>query len=314
MFVSLQRDFRETDFSDDLAAFLPAAEGIGRLLPSPRVVGLQITAQPLAELLPDPFRQEHRKALPDQLVGMVSKNLLDGRIGELDDARGIHENDRVRRIFPKQTVTLLALAQSLFGPATGGAHFSFAQLAFHRRSQARQVALHQIIIGAGLHRGPRHVLANAARDDEERQIQPALLDDLERLRRAEGRHVVIGENDVPPFLAQRRAQGLRGIDALEGRLITALTQRIDEDARVKLRVLDDQHPERRFLLSGAHKRQVTVTLDASAWPAILPISIASAPLPCFAECARLATNPNSLDRFGIREMKTGRPSNAATRP
>ena len=123
-----------------------------------------------------------------------------------------------------------------------------------RRSQAREVPFHQVIVRAGLHGRHGHIFANAARNDYERQIKPALQRNFERRRRAEIGHVVIGENDVPLRVVQRRAQRLGRVHALEGRLISSLPQCVDEDARVKLRVLNDQHSQRRFLLGCAHKQ------------------------------------------------------------
>ena len=91
-------------------------------------------------------------------------------------------------------------------------------------------------------------------DDEERQVKSAVLNDLERLRRAEGGHVVVRENDVPSFGRQCGAQGFGRFHPLKRRLITTLLERADQYPGIKLRVFNDQHPERYFLLSRAHKR------------------------------------------------------------
>ena len=223
------------------------------MLPGFAGVGAPKTLRPLAVLLPRAFRQQHLEALSDQIIWVPAKNFLRRRVGELDDTFGVHQYHGVGRIFPEQAITLFAFAQGVFSAPAGGANDRLAQLALHRRGQAREIALHQIIVRAGLHRRHRDVFANSSGNDNERQVESAVLGDLERRRRAETRHVVIRENDVPCFVRQCGAQRFGRFHPLKRRLIAGLLERADQNAGIKLRVFDDQHPQRYFMLSRAHK-------------------------------------------------------------
>jgi len=57
-------------------------------------------------------------------------------------------------------------------------------------------------------------------------------------------HAVIGEDDVPFLVRQRRPEGLRGVHPLERWLEAAAPQLAHEQQRVVLGILDDQDAER----------------------------------------------------------------------
>ena len=119
-----------------------------------------------------------------------------------------------------------------FAPLTADGRF--AQLAFHRRGQAAQVALHQVIVRAGFHRGHGGGFADAPGDDEEREIQPGLLEKKERVRRAESRQIVVRKNHVPGLCLQRRLVGFDGFNPFAGDVVAALANETDHHLRVEL--------------------------------------------------------------------------------
>src|SRR3989442_354876 len=80
---------------------------------------------------------------------------------------------------------------------------------------AAQVAFHQVIMRAGFHGRHGDVLADAAGNNNERQIEAAVLQDFQGGRRVELGQVVVGQDQVPRFGAQRGLEGRRGFDPLE---------------------------------------------------------------------------------------------------
>ena len=252
---SLQLDIIESDFYEDFRVILFQPGRFGGLLPGFAGVGTPKTLGPFAVLIPGALRQQHLEALSDQVVWVPAKNLLRRRVGKLNDTLGVHQYHGVCRVLPEEAVALFAFAQRFFGAAARCANSRLAKLARDRGRQAREIAFHQVIIRAGLHRRHCDVFADASGNNEKRQIESAVLNDLERLRRAERGHVVVGENDVPCFVCQCGAQRFGGFNPLKRRLIATLLERADQDAGIELRVFDDQHPERYFLLGRAHKRR-----------------------------------------------------------
>ena len=82
----------------------------------------------------------------------------------------------------------------------------------HRRGQARQVVLQQIVRRAVAHRGHRGVLADLARQQHERQHRPFALEQLERLCAGEPGHVEVRQHHVPRPPGQRLAETVFGVD------------------------------------------------------------------------------------------------------
>jgi hypothetical protein len=97
---------------------------------------------------------------------------------------------------------------------------------------------------SGFHRRDRRGFADAAGDDDEGQIQFAGLQNLECLRRAELRQIVVREDDVPRFLTQGAVHSIAGFHALRNDVVTTLADVARNHLGVELGVLDDQNTQR----------------------------------------------------------------------
>src|SRR5215217_2061920 len=105
-----------------------------------------------------------------------------------------------------------------------------------------EVVLHYIVLRPGLHRRHRDVLTYVAADDNERQIREALApEQLQRRQRAEGRHGVVCDHEVPLPLVESGLHGPRGVDPLADGIVPATPQLPQEEQGVVFVVLDDQY-------------------------------------------------------------------------
>ena len=86
--------------------------------------------------------------------------------------------------------------------------------------------------------------ADLAGDDDERKIELALLDRLERREAAVARKHIIGEDEIPPSAVEGLLERGRGLHAFKVELVPALLQMPNEDERVLLMVFEQKHTER----------------------------------------------------------------------
>ncbi len=164
----------------------------------------------------------------------------EARVDDADDIR-VDEVPQVRLFF----------AQLGFGAPVLGAQAAVAQLALHRGGQPLEVLLDQIVGGAGAHRLHRGLFADGAGDDDEGNIELGLLHQLQRSTRAEARHAVIREDQVPAAPRQSRRKCLGGVDALELRIGKGPLQLGGHQQEVVFRILGDQDMQpRRHDLAG----------------------------------------------------------------
>ncbi len=75
-------------------------------------------------------------------------------------------------------------------------------------------------------------------------VQPALLQPGQRLERIELRHPVVGDDDVPGRREERLLECLRGVHAVEADQSPLGLERVDDEGRVRLGVLDQEDAER----------------------------------------------------------------------
>ena len=69
-------------------------------------------------------------------------------------------------------------AQFFLRAPLGAAHLGFAQFPFHRWHQPRQALFHHVIVGSGPHGGHGRRFIDMTRNDNERHIRAALLDQV----------------------------------------------------------------------------------------------------------------------------------------
>ena len=112
----------------------------------------------------------------------------------------------------------------------------------HRRHEPREVALQQVVAGAVPHRGDGGVLADLARDDDERDDAAARLQHLERGEAGEAGQVEVGQDHVP-VAAERLLEFGGGLDAQGVGLDAAAAQLRHGQHVVEFRILDEQHAQ-----------------------------------------------------------------------
>jgi membrane-bound lytic murein transglycosylase len=93
---------------------------------------------------------------------------------------------------------------------------------------------------AGFHRVHRDVLAGAARNQDERQVEFFVLQQLQRRKRAETRHCVARNDQVPGLSRKRRFHRLERFNALVGWVDACAAQRQHHQLGVIRRVVDYQ--------------------------------------------------------------------------
>lgn len=130
-----------------------------------------------------------------------------------------------------------------------------AQLALERGKQAREVVLHHIVAGAGLHRRHRRLFVDRRRHEDERQLGAVPPYDLQGREPAEGRHLVIADDAIPARLREGRLQIRRRIDPPEFERGILALELIDEQQGVVLGVFDQEHAQRPESQSACLKAQ-----------------------------------------------------------
>ena len=92
--------------------------------------------------------------------------------------------------------------------------FEAAPFPLDRGAQAGEVVLHDVILGARLHRLGRQVFVDAARHDKERNVKAVVFQKIQRRGGAESGHIVIGDHHIPFLAGQRHFHGGAAIDPL----------------------------------------------------------------------------------------------------
>jgi len=180
-----------------------------------------------------------------QRLGVPSPDLLERR-ADVHEAleRRVGDPEHLRDVSRELPEQLLAVAQRRLGQAMLLAHRRFAQLPLNGRNQAGELALDDVVVRPGLHRLHRRVLADVSGDDDERQVARALLHDFQRAQPRESGHAVVGNDDVPRRLIERREHLLLGLDARVLHFVAAAPQFRQQQQHVVFAVLDEQHAQR----------------------------------------------------------------------
>ena len=130
------------------------------------------------------------------------------------------------------------------------------QLPVDGRDQPLEVALHDVVLRAGLDRRHRRVVADRARDEDERHVGIALAQQFERRGPAEARHRIVGDREIPTLFLEGRHQGGAGLDPFGDDVVAGKRQRAHHERGVVFRVFDEEQAERyRHGRSGLRARQ-----------------------------------------------------------
>ncbi len=172
--------------------------------------------------------QQDRKSF---LIAMRSQDRL---------LQAIEEERAIGKI--GQRVVIGQVGDALIGHVTLAPDRGFAQLTLDRGSQPREIALHDVVVSAGPHRGDGGVFADRSRDEDEGQIGMLLAHDGERLGPAEARHRVVRDHEIPVGSVKLVAERLGSVHATRKDVVTGAGQRQLNKGRIVLGVLDLQEP------------------------------------------------------------------------
>jgi hypothetical protein len=109
-------------------------------------------------------------------------------------------------------------------------------------------------MSAGLHGGDRGVLADAAGDDDEGEVEAGFMEEAEGGGGAELGEVVVREDEVPGFGLERLDHLGLGFDPFMDGGIATFAQQVEEKLRIPFRIFDQEHSQRYFH-SGSDPRQ-----------------------------------------------------------
>src|SRR6476661_5595120 len=81
---------------------------------------------------------------------------------------------------------------------------AFLYLALDSRYEAQEVVLQHVVVRPGAHRGNRHLVADATRNNDERNVASALSQEFERRYGTEAWDRIVCNDDVPICTTERR--------------------------------------------------------------------------------------------------------------
>ena len=213
----------------------------------------------LDELRPFGRHQHHFVEGPaDDLDARSAEQLLGAQVplGDLPGCRERHHG--IEGMLDDQAGALLARSEGAFGTATFGAAFGLAQFALDGGDQPRQVALHQVVVGAETHRLDGDLFADRARHQQAGQVAAVLSDDLHGLEARKPRQRVIDDDQVPSPAKQRATDAAGILDPQDVGSESAAFEFPLHQPRIVARVLDEQQPDR-------SRRHAAQAIAGAAW-------------------------------------------------
>src|SRR5690348_1632091 len=149
------------------------------------------------------------------------------------------------------------LANASFCTLLLGAILRFSQLTLDRGNQAREIALHYVVLRADAHSLHGYVFANRSGKKDKRDFRALLTNNLQRCDSAETGHGVVRNDDVPWFF-EGALKHSRIIDALVAHLVASLTQCPDEQVGVLDRILHNKQAQWNRHLAGSICRRLFI--------------------------------------------------------
>lgn len=114
--------------------------------------------------------------------------------------------------------------------------FAFQRLR-HRMPEPGETIFQQVVRRPGLHAFHGHILADASGDDDERQIEPALVEQVQGFAGRELRHGIVGEDEVRRLIQFAEIGGL-GVHSPALGIESRLPQRLDHQFRIGGKVFE----------------------------------------------------------------------------
>ncbi len=190
-------------------------------------------------------RPQREKGLAGQLVHLVAGDPRDGVIDVQNVAgKRVEHDHHVGVLVEDQLELFLQVHQFVLGAGALAPLGRLPHLALDGRNQAREVGLHEVIVGAGAHDFHGGFLADAARDDDEGHVRGVAPRGLQRPQAVKMRQTEIRQDDVPVFPGQRGRVSLGGLHLRPRRLVAAAPEQAHDDGGVVVVVLHDQHAQR----------------------------------------------------------------------
>src|SRR5829696_1405933 len=224
-----------------------------------------IPQRALVELLPA-FRL-NVELVPD--IGDVPEQLLRRLVAQHPGHRGVRGQkpsvdggleDSFDGVLEDRTVLLLGL------PALA-THLSVPELPLDGAVEPGEVILHEVVLGTGFHGRDGCVLPDPAAHYDERHVyKPLTSEQTERRQRAEVRHGMVGDDEIPTASIERGLHGRRGVDPLPVRVVPTPAQHPHQEQGVVFGVLDEQDSEL-HTHSGTSSAQATPHVSTRVWQA-----------------------------------------------
>src|ERR687897_721218 len=176
---------------------------------------------------------------PEQLIGrLVAQHPGHGGIRRKEPSVDRGLEDPFDGVLEDRTVLLLGM------PALA-TYLSVPELPLDGAVEPGQIILHEIVVGTGFHGRDGGVLPDTAAHYDERHVQKTLTPEQpERRQRTEGRHGMVGDDEVPTAFDERGLHGHRGVDPLPGGVVSTPAQLPQQEQGIVLGVLDEQDSER----------------------------------------------------------------------
>ena len=129
------------------------------------------------------------------------------------------------------------------GTALCAALFRLIHLPLDRGGEPRHPVFQQIVGGAEAHQTDGRVLPDRAGDDDERDVEPRVAQELQRIGSAEAREVIVADDRIPRAVAQRRHHLLPRLDAAYMRDPPFAPKREHHVRRIAFGVFDEKEAE-----------------------------------------------------------------------
>ncbi len=226
---------------------------MGRLVPALGAVGLPEAALEVAGLPSQRgaegvlrFGNEvhHPVALADGAAGQPLAPIHRGRVEGLDRAVGIDQHERLERVVEDGAQVRLGAAQRVLGAGLLRSGANPGERPLDRGADPGEVALEQIVGGAGLHAADRGLLIDRPGDDEERHCRDSFPRQGERRHAVESGEGVVGEDQIRREVVDLAEERLARIHPPGGEWNAGALELVLDELRVHGHILEDENAER----------------------------------------------------------------------
>jgi hypothetical protein len=193
--------------------------------------------EPRAEDLASGLGNELLERLPQHVRPRAPEAPLRGRIELHDPSCVIDGDDGVERAPHDGCASNLALTKGRALPA-------LAKLALDGGHQAPELVLEDVIVCARAHGVHGRLFSDGAGDDDEREVEPRLLQDAERPKGAELGHRPVADDEVPRPACEGGAHRRGFLHPLEHDLLAGGSEGLEDQLRIGRRVLDHEDAHR----------------------------------------------------------------------